>query len=94
LYTATEAIAKKISDLTSDYQLGFGSFSDKPVTPFGNPSSSTYSFKHHLNLTTDTDKFSRNVENSGNQSNIDHPESGIMKKLSRYVPKFTKYLFM
>ena len=27
-------IAKKVTELTADYRLGFGSFSDKPTPPF------------------------------------------------------------
>ncbi len=34
LIKAAERIASKVTDLTSDYQFGFGSFSDKPTAPF------------------------------------------------------------
>ena len=34
LQKAAEQIAEKIKDLTPDYQIGFGSFSDKAMVPF------------------------------------------------------------
>lgn len=53
LIRAAGDIALKVSELTKDYQLGFGSFSDKPTAPFSYGSRKTlrsppYSFQHQV----------------------------------------------
>ncbi|KAJ9575734.1 hypothetical protein L9F63_007380, partial [Diploptera punctata] len=71
---------------TSDLRLGFGSFVDKTVGPFTNPLSlqkpctnctSAYSFRNHLKLTSDLQKFSVEVERAKISGNIDPLEGGF-----------------
>ena len=77
-------ISDAIGDLTSDYMVGFGSYSDKPTFPFSKEKRSyvaegkdpPYAFKHEVTLTTDKQKFQRAVRDSKLTENVDNPESG------------------
>ncbi|XP_072468235.1 integrin beta-6 isoform X2 [Notamacropus eugenii] len=85
-------LSKEMSKLTSNFKLGFGSFVEKPVSPFikttpeeiANPCSSvphfclpTFGFKHILPLTSDAEKFNEIVKNQKISANIDTPEGGF-----------------
>ncbi|XP_056649922.1 integrin beta-6 isoform X4 [Monodelphis domestica] len=85
-------LAKEMSKLTSNFKLGFGSFVEKPVSPFikttpkeiANPCSSvphfclpTFGFKHILPLTSNAEKFNEIIKNQKISANIDTPEGGF-----------------
>lgn len=85
-------LAQEMSKLTSDFRLGFGSFVEKPVSPFmkttpeeiANPCSSipyfclpTFGFKHILPLTDDAERFNEIVRKQKISANIDTPEGGF-----------------
>lgn len=85
-------LAKEMSKLTSNFRLGFGSFVEKPVSPFmkttpeeiANPCSSipyfclpTFGFKHILPLTDDAEKFNEIVRKQKISANIDTLEGGF-----------------
>ena len=84
LQTAAIKISEAIGKLTSDYMVGFGSYSDKPTFPFSKEKRSyvaegkdpPYAFKHEVTLTTDKQKFQRAVRDSKLTENVDNPESG------------------
>nr|XP_045003486.1 integrin beta-6 isoform X1 [Jaculus jaculus] len=85
-------LSKEMSKLTSNFRLGFGSFVEKPVSPFvkttpeeiANPCSSipytclpTFGFKHILPLTDDAERFNEIVRKQKISANIDTPEGGF-----------------
>ncbi|KAI4544159.1 hypothetical protein MG293_004425 [Ovis ammon polii] len=85
-------LSKEMSKLTSNFRLGFGSFVEKPISPFMkttpeeivNPCSSipyfclpTFGFKHILPLTNDAERFNEIVKNQKISANIDTPEGGF-----------------
>ena len=85
LIAASFRIADAIGRLTSDFQLGFGSFSDKPTIPFSKEPKDLkddgkpipYAFKNHMKLTKDKNRFKNAISNTTLVSNIDSPESGL-----------------
>ncbi|XP_050755700.1 integrin beta-6 isoform X2 [Gymnogyps californianus] len=85
-------LSKEMSKLTSNFRLGFGSFVEKPVSPFikttaaeiNNPCRSvpyeclpTFGYKHVLPLTNDAEKFNEIVKGQRISANIDTPEGGF-----------------
>uniref|UniRef100_A0A8D2L8D5 Integrin beta n=2 Tax=Varanus komodoensis TaxID=61221 RepID=A0A8D2L8D5_VARKO len=85
-------LSKEMSKLTSNFQLGFGSFVEKPVSPFiyttteeiKNPCwstksncSPTFGYKHILSLTNDAERFNEIVKKQNISGNIDNPEGGF-----------------
>uniref|UniRef100_U3IGZ9 Integrin beta n=1 Tax=Anas platyrhynchos platyrhynchos TaxID=8840 RepID=U3IGZ9_ANAPP len=84
-------LSKEMSKLTSNFRLGFGSFVEKPVSPFikttaeeiNNPCSvpyeclPTFGYKHVLSLTNDAEKFNEIVKGQRISANIDTPEGGF-----------------
>ncbi|XP_038607204.1 integrin beta-6 [Tachyglossus aculeatus] len=85
-------LSKEMSKLTSNFRLGFGSFVEKPVSPFmkttpeeiANPCRSvpylclpTFGYKHVLPLTNDAERFNEIVKNQKISANIDTPEGGF-----------------
>nr|WEL12718.1 integrin beta 1B [Halisarca dujardinii] len=84
-------IARDIGTITPNYQLGFGSFVDKPTAPYIDTREAVidhpcgadeicdapYSYHHHLNLTSDGSAFSNAVSNLLISGNLDSPEGGI-----------------
>lgn len=85
-------LSKEMSKLTSNFRLGFGSFVEKPVSPFikttaeeiNNPCRSvpyeclpTFGYKHVLSLTNDAEKFNEIVKGQRISANIDTPEGGF-----------------
>ncbi|XP_053263922.1 integrin beta-6 [Podarcis raffonei] len=86
------SLSKEMSKLTSNFQLGFGSFVEKPVSPFintvpeeiKNPCQSvphdcspTFGYKHILSLTNDAERFNEIVKEQKISANIDTPEGGF-----------------
>uniref|UniRef100_A0A182JW23 Integrin beta n=1 Tax=Anopheles christyi TaxID=43041 RepID=A0A182JW23_9DIPT len=85
-------LAVALANLTANYQLGFGSFADKPAVPFiqsephrlQNPCYSendqcepTYGFRHRLKITRDIDSFIAQVKESNVTGNVDNLEAGL-----------------
>uniref|UniRef100_A0A8D0LBT9 Integrin beta n=1 Tax=Sphenodon punctatus TaxID=8508 RepID=A0A8D0LBT9_SPHPU len=85
-------LSSEMSKLTSNFRLGFGSFVEKPVSPFikttvgeiSNPCRSvpydclpTFGYKHVLPLTSDTERFNEIVKMQKISANIDTPEGGF-----------------
>uniref|UniRef100_A0A182N8S2 Integrin beta n=1 Tax=Anopheles dirus TaxID=7168 RepID=A0A182N8S2_9DIPT len=85
-------LALALANLTANYQLGFGSFADKPALPFiqsephrlKNPCYSendqcepTYGFRHRLKITRDIDRFIAQVKESNVTGNVDNLEAGL-----------------
>ncbi|XP_040571857.1 integrin beta-2 [Lepeophtheirus salmonis] len=85
LVDASESIARRISELSSSFKIGFGSFSDKLVPPFGMTKRysdsrnylRSYSYRHQMSLGTDVEEFRRRVQFSDLAGNVDSPESGL-----------------
>ncbi|XP_064419812.1 integrin beta-6 isoform X2 [Latimeria chalumnae] len=85
-------LSKAMSNLTSKFRLGFGSFVEKPVSPFiktsphelKNPCYSvnekclpTFGYKHVLPLTTNADRFNEIIKIQQVSANTDAPEGGF-----------------
>ncbi|XP_048342295.1 integrin beta-6 isoform X1 [Sphaerodactylus townsendi] len=85
-------LSKEMSKLTSNFQLGFGTFVEKPVSPFiktvpeeiENPCrgftddcSPTFGYRHILSLTNDSERFNGMVKKQKISANIDTPEAGF-----------------
>ncbi|OQV14598.1 Integrin beta pat-3 [Hypsibius exemplaris] len=100
----TEGLAKALEDITSNVQLGFGSFVDKPTMPFTmrpvgdriSPCNApvecvpTYGFKHHLKLRANqTDEFKNRVKNALLSGNLDAAEGGLDALMQTMVCKDT-----
>ena len=88
LIETTVQLSEQVRLLTEDYQLGFGSFSDKPTPPFSSETSyylndknrnqpPPYSFHHQLSMTKDVNRFKSGVSSSRLAANVDSPESGL-----------------
>ena len=85
LVDASEKIAEKISNLTRDFNLGFGSFSDKKRPPFAMTAENyrklnrklPYSFRNNLKLGKNAEIFKERVKNSDLTRNVDSSESGF-----------------
>uniref|UniRef100_H2ZVF7 Integrin beta n=1 Tax=Latimeria chalumnae TaxID=7897 RepID=H2ZVF7_LATCH len=86
------ALSQKMSEVSSNFRLGFGSFVDKTVSPFisvhperlVNPCSSfevdcipPHGFIHVLSLTENVTEFSKVVQQQQISGNIDTPEGGF-----------------
>ncbi|KAM6459175.1 integrin beta-6 isoform 1-T2 [Liasis olivaceus] len=85
-------LSKEMSKLTSNFQMGFGSFDEKPVLPFistltedlQNPCRKiphdclpTFGYKHLLSLTNDAGRFNEIVKKQKISANLDTPEGGF-----------------
>ncbi|XP_052756956.1 integrin beta-nu-like isoform X2 [Galleria mellonella] len=81
-----------IKNLTDNYRIGYGSFADKPAMPYTymdknrkeNPCTvadesceATYSFKHHLSLTTEGKEFIEKLNSSSVTANVDNAEAQL-----------------
>lgn len=81
--------ADRMKQITKNFRLGFGSFVDKKVMPFVDPRKEkqdspcsegcapTYGFRNQMSLTTNTNKFSKEVEKAEISGNLDAPEGGF-----------------
>ena len=80
-------IAQQIGQLTKDFRIGFGTFSEKPRIPFSQSAKSAskdhipYAFHHQMDLKNDTTMFNDTLADKlqDMQENIDNPESGILQ---------------
>ena len=80
-------IAQQIGQLTKDFRIGFGTFSEKPRIPFSQAAKSAskdhipYAFHHQMDLKNDTTMFNDTLADKLQdlQENIDNPESGILQ---------------
>ncbi|XP_064646617.1 integrin beta pat-3-like [Lineus longissimus] len=85
-------LAERMSGITENFRLGFGSFVDKRVSPFNSdvanflkvtPSCRStkcvepYGFRNHLSLTENTTLFSDQVKAARVAPNLDSPEGGF-----------------
>ncbi|XP_068101752.1 integrin beta-6 isoform X2 [Hyperolius riggenbachi] len=85
-------LSKEMARLTSNFRLGFGTFVEKPVSPFiktvpeeiENPCHSisvnclpAFGYKHVLPLTHNTTDFNESVKKQRISGNIDTPEGGF-----------------
>jgi len=89
---ATE-LTSTLASLTSDWRVGFGSFVDKPTLPWALSSyrrmsdpgcinnratcQNPYSFRQHVPLTTNVDRFSEALFSINVSTNNDNPEGGL-----------------
>ncbi|OCT63520.1 integrin beta-6 isoform X1 [Xenopus laevis] len=86
------SLSREMSKLTNNFQLGFGSFVEKPVSPYiktvpkdiENPCHSipyyclpTFGYKHVLSLTPNAQNFNEIVTKQRISGNIDTPEGGF-----------------
>ncbi|XP_033219154.1 integrin beta-PS isoform X2 [Belonocnema kinseyi] len=83
-----DRLVREMSNLTSKFRLGFGSFVDKVVMPYVSivPSqllapcqgcAAPYGFKHIMNLSQNTSLFVGLVQNAPVSGNLDGPEGGF-----------------
>ncbi|CAD5214572.1 unnamed protein product [Bursaphelenchus okinawaensis] len=84
-----DLLAARMKEITKNFRLGFGSFVDKKVMPFIDPRKEkqdspcsegcapTYGFRNQMSLTTNTNKFSKEVEKAEISGNLDAPEGGF-----------------
>ncbi|XP_012937864.1 integrin beta-PS isoform X2 [Aplysia californica] len=86
-------IAEKMSAITKNFRLGFGSFVDKVVSPYvstvprklkepcrmvtGEACEAPYGFKNQLSLDLETAKFAKKVRETRVSGNLDGPEGGF-----------------
>nr|XP_033802460.1 integrin beta-6 [Geotrypetes seraphini]XP_033802461.1 integrin beta-6 [Geotrypetes seraphini]XP_033802463.1 integrin beta-6 [Geotrypetes seraphini] len=95
-------LSREMSKLTSNFRLGFGSFVEKPVSPFiktvpqeiSNPCriaqitcSPTFGYKHVLPLTENAEEFNEIVKKQSISANVDSPEGGFDAILQAAVCK-------
>ncbi|KAI6220095.1 Integrin beta-PS [Aphelenchoides fujianensis] len=84
-----DLLAARMRQITKNFRLGFGSFVDKKVMPFVDPRKDkiqspcpegcapTYGFRHQMSLTTNTNKFAKEVDKAEISGNLDAPEGGF-----------------
>uniref|UniRef100_A0A914XQU9 Integrin beta n=1 Tax=Plectus sambesii TaxID=2011161 RepID=A0A914XQU9_9BILA len=91
-----DSLAARMRNITKNFRLGFGSFIDKKLMPFIDPRpekqrspcpvcAEPYGFKNQMSLTTNTERFSKEVEKAEISGNLDAPEGGfdaVMQALS------------
>lgn len=81
-------LASNMRDITSNFQLGFGTFVDKVAMPFVstvpeklkapcNECAAPYGFRNHMPLANDTSDFTHQVAASQISGNLDAPEGGF-----------------
>ncbi|KAI6234958.1 Integrin beta-PS [Aphelenchoides besseyi] len=84
-----DLLAARMKEITDNFRLGFGSFIDKKVMPFVDPRKEkhdspcsegcapTYGFRNQMSLTTNTNKFAKEVDKAEISGNLDAPEGGF-----------------
>ncbi|XP_038144774.1 integrin beta-8 isoform X2 [Cyprinodon tularosa] len=102
LKTVGVALSLRMAQYTSDLWLGFGSFVDKPVSPYisvhpskiDNPCSEyqikcrpAHGFHHVLSMTGNISEFTRVVKRQRISGNVDTPEGGLDAMLQAAVCK-------
>lgn len=73
-----------LQSLTYDIRVGLGSFGDKPIQPFTDPTVSwppdyinTFNVRHHLNLTSDLNAWGSALDSLKVAADFDAPHSGL-----------------
>lgn len=59
LIRVVKTLGSEIKKLTNNYTLGFGTFREKPVTPFDAIRDYVYDFEHIVRQTSDLNKFTQ-----------------------------------
>ena len=80
LSNIADNLGAKISKYTTKYQFGFGAFDEKSTPPFSAKEDKPKNFVHYLDLTNDTKKFSKEVDESSILPDSvlnDSPEAGL-----------------
>uniref|UniRef100_A0A4D5R9L8 Integrin beta n=1 Tax=Scolopendra viridis TaxID=118503 RepID=A0A4D5R9L8_SCOVI len=83
-----DLLAQKMSNITKNFRLGFGSFVDKTVMPYVSTvpekkiepcpnCASPYGFKNHMSLNVETTRFKNEVAAARVSGNLDAPEGGF-----------------
>ncbi|KAM4631511.1 integrin beta-8 [Polymixia lowei] len=100
LKTVGVALSHRMTEHSSDLRLGFGSFVDKPVSPYinvhpskiNNPCSDyeircrpAHGFHHVLNVTGNITEFTRVIKRQRISGNMDTPEGGLDAMLQAAV---------
>uniref|UniRef100_A0A3B3QI50 Integrin beta n=1 Tax=Paramormyrops kingsleyae TaxID=1676925 RepID=A0A3B3QI50_9TELE len=100
LKTVGTGLSHRMRDYSSDFRVGFGSFVDKPVSPYINVHPSkvsnpcfdfkmqcrpTHGFMHMLSMTDNTTEFTRIMLQQGISGNMDTPEGGFDAMLQAAV---------
>ncbi|XP_008330251.1 integrin beta-8 [Cynoglossus semilaevis] len=100
LKTAGIALSLRMLEHSTDFWMGFGSFVDKPVSPFinvhpskiSNPCSDfevscrpAHGFHHVLSMTGNMSEFTRVIKNQRISGNMDTPEGGLDAMLQTAV---------
>ena len=83
----SKEIVRTIESITSDFQIGFGSFVDKEVMPYislvpgkncqQKQCQKPYSFQHQMSLSSNAELFKERVRKAPISGNIDNPEGGF-----------------
>lgn len=92
LQRLADDLANTISNITDNFQLGFGSFVDKRLVPYISVESArltdpcqedgvrcerTYNTRHSLSLTNNAEEFARRINQQIISGNLDSPEGGL-----------------
>uniref|UniRef100_A0A3P8XDH8 Integrin beta n=1 Tax=Esox lucius TaxID=8010 RepID=A0A3P8XDH8_ESOLU len=100
LKTVGVALSHRMGEYSSDLRLGFGSFVDKPVSPYinvhpskiNNPCSDyevkcrpAHGFHHVLSMTANMSEFTRVIKRQRISGNMDTPEGGLDAMLQATV---------
>ncbi|XP_037026397.1 integrin beta pat-3-like [Bradysia coprophila] len=73
LITLSSGLLETLANLTDDFHIGFGTFVDKPISPFG--ARGDYSFHNDFPLTSETDGFVTKISDIPIKGGGDGPES-------------------
>lgn len=81
-------LVEQMQNLTDEFRIAFGSFIDKPVSPFvdrlnpdnpcfidGDVCDPAYAYQHHLNFTSDGNLFTTALNNASLSASSDDPEA-------------------
>uniref|UniRef100_A0A3Q0SX57 Integrin beta n=1 Tax=Amphilophus citrinellus TaxID=61819 RepID=A0A3Q0SX57_AMPCI len=87
LKTVGVALSLRMTEHSSDLWLGFGSFVDKPVSPYINNLlvSVSHGFHHVLSMTSNMSEFTRVIKRQRISGNMDTPEGGLDAMLQAAV---------
>ena len=74
-----DELVKTIKEKTDNYRFGYGTFTEKAMTPMGKiDSNNKYDFLHLQSLTSDTQQLIQEINREPNiVSNLDIPEAGF-----------------
>lgn len=88
LSTLGDKLSATMTNITTNFRMGFGSFVDKVLMPYVSTiphklkhpcdqCEAPYGYKNHMRLSTDTYQFSHEVKNAAVSGNLDAPEGGF-----------------